>query len=126
MRWRFGLGKLAWKNRVGQVITAPPVVSGSVIWIHLESFTQRTQLMGRFFGGRAGRLCAGAPVVAEGVMYLAAWRVTSMRWHRILPLCFCGIIGIPGVEMPAQTCRSYTKKRYAMGTVYEMLRMTPK
>jgi len=31
------------------------------------------------------------------------------------------IIGIPGVEMPAQTMPFVHKKRYAMGTVYEIV-----
>jgi outer membrane protein assembly factor BamB len=65
-------GKVIWKTRIGQTITAPPVISGSVAWIQ-AGFSFAVNLSdGRvLWKANLGNSVQSAPVVTKDVVYLA-------------------------------------------------------
>src|SRR5262249_48749821 len=65
-------GRVIWKCRIGQVITAPPVISGSVAWIQ-AGFTFAVNLSdGRvLWKANLGNAVQSAPVVTKDVVYVA-------------------------------------------------------
>ena len=66
-------GRLAWKTRIGQVITAPPVVSGSTIWIQSGIIHALTATDGKIlWRAGLGDGAQSAPVVTEDGVYLAS------------------------------------------------------
>ena len=65
-------GKVIWKTRTGEAITAPPVVSGSVIWLQ-AGITFAVNLPDGKVLWRAGmgNSLHSAPVVTNHAVYLA-------------------------------------------------------
>jgi eukaryotic-like serine/threonine-protein kinase len=65
-------GKVIWKTQVGEVITAPPVVSGSVIWLQAEiTFALNVPDGKVIWRAGMGNSLHSAPVVTKQAVYLA-------------------------------------------------------
>jgi len=66
-------GKAIWKSRIGQTIMAPPVISGSVVWIQAGDTFAVNLFDGRvLWKANLGNSVQSAPVVTEDVVYLAS------------------------------------------------------
>ena len=66
-------GKLVWAQPLGQAITAPPVISGSTVWIQ-SGITHALNLAdGKvLWWARLGSSLQSAPAIADSAVYLTS------------------------------------------------------
>jgi len=66
-------GKVVWKTQTGEAITAPPVVSGSVIWLQAGITFAFNLPDGKvIWRAHMGNSLHSAPVVTNEAVYLAS------------------------------------------------------
>ena len=66
-------GKLVWEQRLGQAITAPPVINGSTVWIQSGIIQALNLADGKvLWWARLGYSLQSAPAITDTAVYLTS------------------------------------------------------